>query len=382
MTLSLVSILCLVQLHENRFDIVKTVIVELIDRFILDCLIEMSHTVAGRAASSNGESLEKGRVAVTKVRRYWKGRAPEWLEEEHDTGEREQKRETSAPMIVSKTPNDPRLERLSLVEVDRDTTVPAPAHRRMHQAAPSAVTSETATVAEEDEGEEAVFQRRAQLRLKLLETRKDEPALLSDEEDEEEESSDEYEDSEEEDNDHKPQRLLMKPVFVSADARETIQERERMEEEEEREWEAQKQKLQQRKEDTKEIVCQKIREEEDALQAGTDLPTEAADINTDDDAEEEDAEFESWKEREMNRIKRDKEEILATEKYAEEREKLKNMTEEERELYERQNPKVSGTETGRMTSHVVCAGCSQESKEEMEIPAEILAQRSLLSRGA
>ena len=309
--------------------------------------LKMSHAFAGRSASSTGGSLEKGRVDVTRVKRYWTGRAPEWLEdEEGEAAEKEQKkRETVAPVIISKTA-DPRLERLSLSDVKKETTIPA--HRRtVHSEASSAgATASAIPESKDEENTETIFERRARLRMKLLETRKDEPPLMSDDEEEDEETGsddDEYgSGSDVADGAARASfhRLAIKPVFVTAEMRETVQERERLEEEEEREWEAQKQRMQQRRQDTREIVSQKIKDEQEAEQNRVEIPKEAADINTDDDAEEEEEEYASWKQRELTRIKRDKEEILISEKYAEEREKLKNMTEEERIAYERLNPKV------------------------------------------
>lgn len=63
----------------------------------------------------------------------------------------------------------------------------------------------------------------------------------------------------------------------------------------------------------------------------------AADIDTDDDKDEE-KEFELWKKRELNRIKREKDEMDMALRTAEEREMLKHMTEEE--LWERSASKV------------------------------------------
>lgn len=286
--------------------------------------------MSGAVAGNTGE---KGRVNVKKVKRYWAGKAPEWLLEDKEEDKTEV-RKPVAPVVVLKT-TDPRLARLA--ETASNSSVNA-SHRRIHQ--PVVITKEPPTetpVEDKAEGEESVLERRARLRAKLMETRVAEEALLSDSE-----ATEESESEEEESEDSESEMLsrpLIKPVFVSSEERETILERLKLEEEEELEWEAQKQKLQQRKQDTKEIVAKKIQEEEEALQNQMDSLNEAEDVNTDDDPDDE-AEFENWKEREMNRIKRDKEELLVTEKYAEEREKLKNMTEEERELYNKMNPKV------------------------------------------
>lgn len=70
------------------------------------------------------------------------------------------------------------------------------------------------------------------------------------------------------------------------------------------------------------------------------LAQEDHEINTDDDNDEE-AEFEAWKQRELARIKRARDAKEKAEKEAAERERLKNMTEEERAAWELANPKVS-----------------------------------------
>ncbi len=54
----------------------------------------------------------------------------------------------------------------------------------------------------------------------------------------------------------------------------------------------------------------------------------------------EEGEYEAWKARELGRIARDREEKEREAREAEERERLKNMTEEERRQWERENPKV------------------------------------------
>lgn len=61
-------------------------------------------------------------------------------------------------------------------------------------------------------------------------------------------------------------------------------------------------------------------------------------VNTDDENEE--MEYEAWKLRELKRMKRDREEKEAAEKEREEIERLRNMTEDERRMEAKNNPKV------------------------------------------
>lgn len=59
-------------------------------------------------------------------------------------------------------------------------------------------------------------------------------------------------------------------------------------------------------------------------------------------------EYEAWQRREMERIARDREEREREAKEAAERERLKNMSEEERRQWERENPKA------RHPAHALC----------------------------
>ncbi|XP_048139563.1 microfibrillar-associated protein 1-like [Rhodamnia argentea] len=67
-----------------------------------------------------------------------------------------------------------------------------------------------------------------------------------------------------------------------------------------------------------------------------------ADVETDDELNEAE-EYETWKAREIARIKRDREDRDAMLKAKEEIEKLRNMTEEERREWERKNPRPAST---------------------------------------
>ncbi|CAN6306604.1 unnamed protein product [Urochloa humidicola] len=130
---------------------------------------------------------------------------------------------------------------------------------------------------------------------------------------------------------------MVKPVFIPKSQRDTIAERERLEEEERQLEELVKKRLEARKIETRQIVVEEIKKEEHIEKA---LNEEAniEDVDTDDELNEAE-EYESWKNREIARIKRDREERDARLKEKEEIEKVRNMTEEERREWERKNPK-------------------------------------------
>ena len=74
--------------------------------------------------------------------------------------------------------------------------------------------------------------------------------------------------------------------------------------------------------------------------AATEEATGEDAVNTDDEADN-DAEYEQWKLRELRRLKRDKEEREAEEKDKEEVDRVRHLTEEERRVELRNNPKVT-----------------------------------------
>lgn len=72
-----------------------------------------------QAAVHSEDGKNQGRVGQTKVKRYWPGRAPDWVEEGGEEEElvQEQQEERSrtsvaAPVVVKKA-DDPRLARLA-----------------------------------------------------------------------------------------------------------------------------------------------------------------------------------------------------------------------------------------------------------------------------
>lgn len=160
--------------------------------------------------------------------------------------------------------------------------------------------------------------------------------------DDDDEGDSEYEtDTEDEDdgdffNSHRP---LLKPVFVSKKERETVEERKRLEAEKEAEYEDQQKRDKERKKESRQLVIQEVKREEEAevmAQTASDgveiLPNDEDDIN-------EEEELEKWKIRELKRIKRDKEKQEEFEKEEAEKERRRNMTDKELELEALKNPK-------------------------------------------
>jgi microfibrillar-associated protein 1 len=105
-------------------------------------------------------------------------------------------------------------------------------------------------------------------------------------------------------------RPRLKPVFVRRNDRITINDKEDLEEQQKKSEEDVKRKANERRSDTLKLVEQLISKERKGL-TGDDKEKEAnvpqiTDVNTDDENEE--AEYESWKLRELKRIKRDRDE--------------------------------------------------------------------------
>lgn len=294
----------------------------------------------------------RGKIGQTKVKRYWPGKAPEWadeLEEDNDLQTSRQKALDHAfPPSEDSTviaADDPRLRRLAGIRAAGDRDEIRADHRRIRQAEIISTAEEEdqirADEAVEEEDEDALEERRRRIREKLLQRReKEELAPLEDEEDElepeeESEGSSEYETDSDED--EFGTRAMAKPVFVPKQERETIAEREKLEAEDLALEEAVKRRLEERKAETKQIVVEKIREDE-VIQKNLEAEANIADIDTDDELNEAD-EYESWKTREISRIKRDRDAREAMLKEKEEIERVRNMTEEERREWERKNPK-------------------------------------------
>ncbi|RCV05966.1 hypothetical protein SETIT_1G125300v2 [Setaria italica] len=287
----------------------------------------------------------RGKIGQTKVKRYWPGKAPEWA----DDAEEEIDLRTARVSLDKAFPKDEdgdipakddrRLRRLAETRENKEEL--RADHRRIRQAEIVSTVEEQNERQEADideEDEEAQEERRRRIREKQLLREQEEEELLPQEdeepvEDEESEESEYETDSE----DEQMGMAMVKPVFIPKSQRDTIAERERLEEEERQLEELVKKRLEARKIETRQIVVEEIKKEvhiEKALNEEANIE----DVDTDDELNEAE-EYESWKNREIARIKRDREERDARLKEKEEIEKVRNMTEEERREWERKNPK-------------------------------------------
>ena len=188
--------------------------------------------------------------------------------------------------------------------------------------------------------EDALEERRRRIRETQLSIREQE--LLPVEEEEADEESEYETDSGEED--EQMGVAMVKPAFVPRSQRDTIAERERMEEQERRLEVLVKKMLETRKTETRKIVAEEISKDKHIHEEAR--MEEEEDVDTDDELNEAE-EYESWKSREMARIKRDREERDARSREEEESENVRKMTEEERREWERNNPKPSSVRSSK-----------------------------------
>lgn len=287
----------------------------------------------------------RGKIGQTKVKRYWPGKAPEWaddVDEDVDLRTARVSLDKAFPRdedgdVPAK--DDRRLRRLAETRAENKEELRAD-HRRIRQAEIVSTAEEENERQEADadeEDEEAQEERRRRIRARQLLREQEELLPQEEEEPVEAEESEEESEYETDSEDEQMGMAMVKPVFIPKSQRDTIAERERLEEEERQLEELVKKRLEARKIETRQIVVEEIRKEEHIEKA---LNEEAniEDVDTDDELNEAE-EYESWKNREIARIKRDREERDARLKEKEEIEKVRNMTEEERREWERKNPK-------------------------------------------
>ncbi|XP_038222036.1 microfibrillar-associated protein 1-like [Zerene cesonia] len=306
---------------------------------------------------------EKGEISMQKVKvqRYISGKKPDYAQgvsssEESDAEDfieqqRPERRHIIAPVIgkddhsdSEQEVDDPRLRRLRMA-------VQSPPRRSEHKpeiidAEPEEPEPESSedearhsSESEDELDEDEIERRRQAVKAKLAAReaekevlgRDDEEEMLDGDKEESGSSDTDYTDSEEETGPR------VKPVFVRASERMTVAERERkVKQQKKEEVEARREKEEKRREALK-LVEETIRAEQKNTQAEQ-KEANINDVCTDDENDE--LEYEAWKLREMKRIKRDKEEREAVEKEWLQTERLRNMTDDERRVEQRLNPKL------------------------------------------
>ncbi|GBN46132.1 Microfibrillar-associated protein 1 [Araneus ventricosus] len=309
---------------------------------------------------------EKGEVSMQKVKvfRYVSGRRPKYAPEESSEGESDdefpfEKKPISAapePLPIDDeeaAKHDPRLRRLLKREDedDDDAEDRIERHRHIHEPAPAGDISEDEqsegrpprwreeeeSSDEEELDDEEIERRRMLLKLKAQEKAQQEEELLDLEDDvdksepEQSEGSEyeEYSDSEEE----VEQRL--KPVFVRKRDRITVQDKEQQAQKEKELEILAKRQADERRRQTLKLVEEETKKElmeQQEVQKASDL------VITDDENDE--AAYETWKLRELKRIKREKDVRETYEKEKMEIDRIHSMTEEERRAEQRANPRL------------------------------------------
>eukprot|EP00923_Selenidium_pygospionis_P018238 GHVN01031940.1.p1 GENE.GHVN01031940.1~~GHVN01031940.1.p1 ORF type:complete len:437 (+),score=105.33 GHVN01031940.1:1331-2641(+) len=309
-------------------------------------VIHSSHAIIRSKASSE---FEPKFDATKRVGRYWAGKAPE-ADDEPDIEEESDEEADEEPRAVDTSLQDRRLKRLQEIaeENEEEGGADPVERRRRHEAviytAPDDLTekgddkegtvADMTEIPDGGESDDAAASRRDKLRKAALLRRKQEEERLEALA-QEEESESEYES----DYDSDPEavagaRGLIKPVFVPASRRETVKEQERLAEEEAIKEREMKMRLEDRRQETHKMVVDAIKQEiaDEAAAAQVSFigdsdtempPSEDEDMN-------DEAEYELWKIRELNRIKRDKEERDAREKFLADMERRRHMTDEER----------------------------------------------------
>merc|ERR1719309_947805 len=203
--------------------------------------------------------------------------------------------------------------------------------------------SDDSDSSDEEMDEDAIIRRRelmrqralakAQMGVKQEEVLEKEEEKSGPEDEEEGETTEEETDSEEEE-----QGARLKPVFVKAKDRLTIQEREREEMKARHAEREAARAAEDRRRQTLRMVEDEVRKSTMAERKEDGEPMGMDEVKTDDENDE--VEYEAWKLRELKRLKRDRDEREELLKEQQELERVRNMTEEERRADMKLNPKV------------------------------------------
>lgn len=204
----------------------------------------------------------RGKIGQTKVKRYWPGKAPEWaddVDEDVDLRTARVSLDKAFPRdedgdVPAK--DDRRLRRLAETRAENKEELRAD-HRRIRQAEIVSTAEEENERQEADadeEDEEAQEERRRRIRARQLLREQEELLPQEEEEPVEAEESEEESEYETDSEDEQMGMAMVKPVFIPKSQRDTIAERERLEEEERQLEELVKKRLEARKIETRQIV--------------------------------------------------------------------------------------------------------------------------------
>lgn len=314
---------------------------------------------------------DKGELSMKKVKvhRYVSGKRPDYApaassDEESEEDDFLEKRvyksyeeaEGSAEIVEPSRSkigdeDDPRLRRLTRLnkQKEADTEIRAERHRHVYEpevleTVPDRLREriklESSDSSEDEElSDTEIEKRREELKKRVMSKKDADEDVIQDEDEEKsgdssEETSEyeEYTDSEEETGPR------LKPIFVSKKDRITVMEKEK-EIFKQKQAEAEAKKMaEERRKQTLRIVEDIVRKDTQVSKVNSDIDSKLEDVCTDDENDE--AEYEAWKLRELKRIKRDREEREQMEKERLEVEQLRTMTEEERRQEARLNPRT------------------------------------------
>lgn len=316
--------------------------------------VEYEHSILWRGEDPLKKKFKPAYDGSSKIVRYWPGKEPAWAHKHDEKGESTEPNRRNLGKCEDASAL--RLKRLKASELSGDTEVDKLLrHRILHdaqvlEAAPTLedlkssegeVPCTTSDVSElEDDvtksklGEGLEKHDRGKAReLALLKRKAEEEVLKVEHNEDEEQSEEEEEDSIfDSDSDDDPKRTTMlKPVFVAKTQRETVKEREAIKREDEETKERNQDRLQERKSESKILLINEIRQDEEAERNSANK-NDASDVELldDDDEKNEAEEYELWKIRELKRTKRDREERAKHLAELEWIEKRRSMTDEER----------------------------------------------------
>jgi len=203
--------------------------------------------------------------------------------------------------------------------------------------------SDDSDSSDEEMDEDAIIRRRelmrqralakAQMGVKQEEVLEKEEEKSGPEDEEEGETTEEETDSEEEE-----QGARLKPVFVRAKDRLTIQEREREEMKARHAEREAARAAEDRRRQTLRMVEDEVRKSTMAERKADGDTLGMEEVVTDDENDE--VEYETWKVRELKRLKRDRDEREELLREQQELERMRNLTEEERRAELKANPKI------------------------------------------